>query len=367
MSAPKKRKQRITSKIPCSATKERYRRVVSAIHMVYRLVNSTYNVKELLLRLTRLVCQVVSADSASVYLLDSSHKKIMFIASYNGRINFLFDKKKDLAQIPQERKDVALGNTFIQKRLIGIPLVADDNVGAIFIERNRNSSPFGPFDKELFTLMAEQVVTAIRNLQLYEEQQKIIMGSIRSIGRLLESHFHAATRHAPAYLKVIRALAEELRMRRDEMASLQYASILHDAGIVDVPYEILSKSSRLTPEELKVIRKHPSKTVELLKAVDFLKPVLPIILYHHEKYDGTGYPSGLKKEQIPLGARLMSIVDAFEAMVQGRPYRKALSITEALKELQKSSGSQFDPKIIDTFLRLAKRKKFRKYLSLLKE
>jgi HD-GYP domain-containing protein (c-di-GMP phosphodiesterase class II) len=94
---------------------------------------------------------------------------------------------------------------------------------------------------------------------------------------------------------------------------------------------------------------------------------LPIILYHHEKYDGTGYPSGLKKEQIPLGARVMAVVDAFEAMIQGRPYRKILSISDALNELRKNSGTQFDPKVISAFAELSKQKKFRKYLSLIKQ
>ena len=99
--------------------------------------------------------------------------------------------------------------------------------------------------------------------------------------------------------------------------------------------------------------------------MEFLKPVLPIILHHHEKYDGSGYPSGLKKEQIPLGARIIAGVDAFEAMVQGRPYRSSLSVDAALDELVKYSGTQFDPKVVNAFVSLASQKKFRKLLSLL--
>ena len=106
--------------------------------------------------------------------------------------------------------------------------------------------------------------------------------------------------------------------------------------------------------------------MELIKPVKFLKPILPTILYHHEKYDGTGYPSGLKKEQIPLGARIMAIVDAFEAMVSRRPYRRRLSIDEALGELTANSGTQFDPKVVGVFCELARQKKFRKYLNLIK-
>src|SRR6185295_17344997 len=121
--------------------------------------------------------------------------------------------------------------------------------------------------------------------------------------------------------------------------------------------------SRLSAEEFKIIRTHPAKSVELIRPVEFLKPVLPIILYHHEKYDGTGYPSGLKKEQIPLGARIMAVVDAFEAMIRERPYKKKLSIQAAISELKSNSGTQFDPRVINAFVELSKQKKFRNYLS----
>ena len=129
---------------------------------------------------------------------------------------------------------------------------------------------------------------------------------------------------------------------------------------------ILSKRGGLSPQEFKVIRQHTAQSVALISPVEFLKPVLPIILHHHEKYDGSGYPSGLKKEQIPLGARVISVVDAFEAMVQGRPYRSSLSVDAALEELVKYRGTQFDPKIVDAFVKLASQKKFRKLLSSLK-
>jgi HD-GYP domain-containing protein (c-di-GMP phosphodiesterase class II) len=94
-----------------------------------------------------------------------------------------------------------------------------------------------------------------------------------------------------------------------------------------------------------------------------LKPVLPIVLYHHERYDGKGYPCGLKGEEIPLGARVMAVVDAFEAMVEGRPYRKGLNLHETVERIKKKKGTQFDPLVVDTFCKLCKETKFRNYLS----
>ncbi len=342
---------------------KRYQHILSAVHMVYRLVNSTYNVRELSLRLTRVLCQFIQANSARVIVLDPEKKKIVMIAIFDNKINILLDKRKELKQIAIKEKKVVAGDSIFEERLMGLPLVADDIVGAIVIRRDKKQPIFNAFDKDMFSVFAEQSVTAIKNLQLYEQQQEIILSSIKFIEKLLAKKGHWATPHTPVYFNIAKCLAEKLNMGERGIDCLYHASILHDAGAIDVPYETLAKTSQLTPMEFKVIRDLPSKSVELIRPVEFLKPVLPIILYHHEKYDGTGYPSGLKKDQIPLGARIMAVVDAFEAMIKGRPYKGRLSIPEAIQELKRNSGTQFDPKVIDSFCNLYRQKKFRDYLS----
>jgi HD-GYP domain-containing protein (c-di-GMP phosphodiesterase class II) len=184
---------------------------------------------------------------------------------------------------------------------------------------------------------------------------------------LIDRQNNSTWAHTPVYFQIVKSVAEKLHMSQIGINSLHYASILHHAGAADVPFEILSKRSQLTSEEFQVIRDHPAKSVELIKPVAFLKPVLPIILYHHEKFDGTGYPVGLKKKQIPLGARIMAVVDAVEAMIIGRPYRKKLTLDEAMVELRNNSGTQFDPAVVEAFCNLTKQKKFRKYLSSFKK
>ncbi len=343
---------------------KKYRAVLSAVHMVYRLVNSTFNTKELALRLTRLVCQIIDASSSDVFLYDAVKKRIVLVASYNNKINMLIDRRKEMDVIaPEERAVAESGATIIHNRLIGLPLVSDENIGALFIRRKKQEKPFTDFDKEILSTIAEQAVTAIKNIQLYENQQRIILSSMKSIGKLLKRQAHHSVNHAPVYFKIIRCLAEKLHMSTTQIECLHYVSILHNAGALDVPYEILSKTSQLSADEFKVIRDHPAKSVELIKPVEFLKPVLPMILYHREKFDGTGYPSGLRREQIPLGARVMAVVDAFEAMTCGRPYREKFSVDGAIIELNRNRGTQFDPKIVDAFCELSKQKKFRKYLS----
>jgi response regulator RpfG family c-di-GMP phosphodiesterase len=350
----------------CLSATEKYKRVIAAVHMVYRLVNSTYSTKELLIRLTRIICQLVGATSSSVHVLDERTKRLSLIAIFNGKINILHEKKSDLAKATKDEKLVVRGSTIVRSHFIGLPLVSDENIGAVFMRRKPSERPFEDFDREVLAVLSEQVVTAVKNLQMHEIQQKVILDSIRSMGKFFEKQgpleFYE---HAPVYYKVVQRLGEKLGMSESKIEALEYASILHDAGSVDIPYDILAKRGRLTAKEFRIIRDHPEKSVELIKPVTFLKPVLPVILYHHERYDGKGYPCGLKGEEIPFGARVMAVIDAFEAIVAGRPYKKGLKFSQAIEELKKNRGTQFDPSIVDVFCKLGKETKFRKYLSMM--
>jgi response regulator RpfG family c-di-GMP phosphodiesterase len=346
----------------CLKLTKKYKQILSAVHIVYRLVNSTTNLKELSLRLTRLLCQFVHASSATIYLLGPDRKKLAMIAVFNNGINYIVTKKKDIADIHSSELAVTQGSSIFEPKIMGMPLVTDECIGAIIIKRKASELPFDEYDREMFSIFAEQSVTAIRNLQVSEEQQKIILETMKLIRKMLEKQGPHYQGHSPVYFKIVKAIAEHFHMDQDSINNLYYASILHNAGAIDVPYQVLAKRSQLTADEFKHIRSLPKKSAELIKPIEFLRPILPIVLYLHEQYDGSGYPSGLKREQIPLGARIMAVVDAFESMVQGRPYRKRLSLEAALREVRRGSGSQFDPKVVDIFLKLSLNKNFRNYL-----
>lgn len=346
----------------CLKLTKKYKQILSAVHIVYRLVNSTTNLKELSLRLTRLLCQFVHASSATIYLLGPDRKKLAMIAVFNNEINYIVTNKRDIAGIAPHELAVTQGSSIFEAKIMGMPLVADECIGAIIIKRKASEPAFDEYDREMFSIFAEQSVTAIRNLQVSEQQQKIILETMKLIRKMLEKqgpHYHG---HSPVYSKIVKAIAERFRMDQNSVNNLYYASILHNAGAIDVPYQVLAKRSQLTVEEFKHIRSLPKKSADLIKPIEFLRPILPIVLYLHEQYDGSGYPSGLKREQIPLGARIMAVVDAFESMVQGRPYRKRLSLEAALCEVRRGSGSQFDPKVVEVFLKLSLNKNFRNYL-----
>jgi HD-GYP domain-containing protein (c-di-GMP phosphodiesterase class II) len=350
-----------------SSLTKKYKQIISAVHIVYRLVNSTPNLKELSLRLTRLLCQFVKASSANIYLLGLDRKKVSMVAVFNNQINYILSRPEDLRKLTSRELSVTEGSSIFDERMMGMPLITDECIGAIIIKRKDSEPAFDEYDREMFTIFAEQSVTAIKNLQFSEQQQKILLETMKLVRTLLEKQSPHCRAHSPVYFKIVKRIAERLRMDPQSANSLYYASVLHNVGAIDVPYQILAKKSQLSAQEFKLIRDLPKKSADLIKPIEFLRPVLPVVLYLHERYDGTGYPSGLKKDQIPLGARIMSVVDAFESMVQGRPYRKRLSVDAALKEVGRLSGSQFDPLVVDVLLKLSAQKNFRNFLSAVRQ
>jgi putative nucleotidyltransferase with HDIG domain len=145
------------------------------------------------------------------------------------------------------------------------------------------------------------------------------------------------------------AVSEKMNLPQERVDTIRAASLLHDIGKVGVPDSILNKKDPLSNEEWKPIKGHPELGVEILRHVIDLVNCLPAIRHHHEHYDGSGYPTGLKGEQIPIEARILSVADAYDAMTSPRPYREQLSMEEALKELRRCIGTQFDPKIVELF------------------
>ncbi|MFA5004706.1 MAG: HD domain-containing phosphohydrolase [Candidatus Omnitrophota bacterium] len=340
---------------------KKYRSLISAVHSIYRLVNSTYELKELVSRMSKLICQFFNAQYCLTVLLDPSKKYSLVKCLINNNQKIVLDKKAKITG-RLELRMVKHSSAVRQGNLLAIPLISEDLSGFIIIKRNKGLDSFDIFDQEMLMTMAEQAIVGIKNLQLYEEQQRIVFGSIKSMVTLLDTRVPQEYTHSPCFSKLVTALGCEMHLDEKQIESLKYASLLHDTGKVDIPLEILTKTTKLTPREFNIIKRHPVKGAQILRHLQILRPVIPIIMHHHEKYDGTGYPSRLKMGQIPQGARIMAVADAFEAMVYGRPYRERKDINSALKEIRRKSGSQFDPKIVEAFLRVIKKFNKRIYL-----
>ena len=339
---------------------KRYKAAVSTIHVIYRLINSTYDLKTLLLRLARLISQTLQAQDCSIILLEPAKTKLLFRCTLKPNRKCTITKGGRILGIEKQvlRKSSAIRNNFT----MAAPLIAEDIIGIVILKRNKNGEPFENYDQEILMTIGEQVVIGIRNLQLYEEQQKIILGSIKSLVTLFDTRVPSVYAHSPYFSRLVCCIGHEMHLEEKAIQSLKFASLLHDAGKVEIPMEILTKSTKLTDKELNIVREHPLKGAQILRHLEALRPAIPIILHHHEKYNGTGYPSRLKKGKIPLGARIMAVADAFEAMVYGRPYRERMTVVDAIKEIKSKTGTQFDPVVVEAFLRAAKKLNFKKYL-----
>ncbi|PIQ90960.1 MAG: hypothetical protein COV71_01615 [Candidatus Omnitrophica bacterium CG11_big_fil_rev_8_21_14_0_20_41_12] len=334
-----------------STPTKKYRFLISAVHSIYRLLNSTYTVNELVCRMGRLFCQFFNAQFCQIILLDTDKNYSIINCVINDNQKCVICKKTKIKG-KVEKKILNRAAVVMKADFLGIPLISEDVIGLIIIKRKKSVLPFDIFDQEMLMTMAEQAVIGIKNLQLYEEQQKIVFGSIKSLVTLLDTKVSRDYTHSPQFSKLVCALGCEIHLDEKQLESLKYASLLHDAGKVGIPIEILAKTTKLTTAEYDIIKKHPVKGAQILRPLQILRPVIPIIMYHHEKYNGTGYPSHLKGCQIPLGARIMAVADAFEAMVYGRPYRQRMNIPAAIREIKKKSGTQFDPKIVEAFLKV---------------
>lgn len=339
----------------------RYRILTSVIHSIYRLVNSTYRLNDLVSRLSKLICQILDLQYCLIILIDPTKRYSILKCQVSDRKRYIIDKKMKITN--RIEKQILKSMLSIKKdRLLGVPLICEDIIGLIIVRRSAKNSTFHDFDQEILMTITEQAIIGIKNLQLYAEQEKIVLGSIKSLVTLLDTRVPQEYTHSPYFSKLVTALGLEMHLDEKQIESLKYASLLHDTGKVDIPREILTKTTKLTTHEYNIIKKHPAKGAQILQPLQVLKPVIPIIMYHHERFNGTGYPSHLKKGQIPQGARIMAVADAFEAMVYGRPYRERMDINSAIKEIKKKSGTQFDPKVVDAFLRVVKKINKRNYL-----
>src|ERR1700690_2582718 len=180
-----------------------------------------------------------------------------------------------------------------------------------------------------------------------EQVSNLHLRTIESLALAIEAKDHTTHDHLQRVRIYAMELAKDLGLTEDETEALRAASVLHDIGKLAVPEHIISKPGKLTPEEFEKMKIHPVVGAEILEQVEFPYPVVPIVSAHHEKWDGSGYPNGLKGEAIPLGARILAAVDCLDALATDRQYRRALPLDEAMKVVQKESGTSFDPRVVE--------------------
>lgn len=175
------------------------------------------------------------------------------------------------------------------------------------------------------------------------------MGSLTALSAAIEARDPYAKGHSSRVTVFAQAIARALRLEKERISVLRLGALLHDVGKLVVPSAVLLKRGPLTDEELGLVRRHPAAGARMLRSLGAPETILPLVLHHHERWDGAGYPTGCRGDDIPLEARVLCIADSFDAMTSTRPYRSSWTPDEALEELARCAGTQFDPELVGAF------------------
>lgn len=199
-------------------------------------------------------------------------------------------------------------------------------------------------------LLVAPFAIARQTFRVYLELSAAYADTVRSLVRAIEAKDPYTRGHSERVAKFARILAERMGANKSNADAIEIAALLHDVGKIGISEATLSKVGRLTEDEVAAIREHPSKSMVVLSEVEFLAEMVPIVHAHHERIDGTGYPRGLRGDEIPYEARLLAVADTYDAMTSDRPYRAALSDDEAISELQSAAGTQLDSHVVAAML-----------------
>jgi putative nucleotidyltransferase with HDIG domain len=186
-------------------------------------------------------------------------------------------------------------------------------------------------------------------VEMNEELNRTYTETLRALVTALDTRDSETGGHSERVTLIALSIAHQMKLDKKLIQHIHWGALLHDVGKIGVPDYILRKPGPLTGEEWKIMRTHPQMGFEMLKGIPFLQPALGVVIHHHERFDGSGYPSGLVGENIPLSARIFSVADTFDAMTNDRPYRKAFSLDEAVTEIQRCVNKQFDPEVVAAF------------------
>ena len=319
-------------------------------------------------------CDLIRAPRGSLMIFDEESKELRIVASKNiskaalantsikpgqgiggrafetGETIFVTDP----AHNTQYKDFIGLEDQ--KEPFISLPLkVKDKPFGVLNLHLPKEKESFTDYDLKFLTLLAGESAITLENIKLYESIENFYLEMVQTLARVIDAKDAYTGDHADRARKKACALAEELHMPGQMIKYVEYAALLHDIGKIGIDGSILSKPGRLTEAEYAEIKKHPAIGYQILSPIHFLGPVAQMVLYHQEWYNGMGYPEGLKSEEIPLGARIVATIDAWDAMMSDRPYRKALSREVGISELTKGAGKQFDPQVVEAFLKLESR------------
>jgi HD-GYP domain-containing protein (c-di-GMP phosphodiesterase class II) len=235
--------------------------------------------------------------------------------------------------------------------LLSVPLRRGGEVlGVLNAYSGKVRRGFLPREEKALYVLGDRAATSLENALLYSDMENTFRQTIQGLALALDTKDAYTHGHSENVTRLCGVTADAMGLEAGYCAMLQQAGVLHDIGKIGIASSILNKPGKLTEDEYEIIKSHPRLGKRILEPISFLKGVVPVVYYHHERWDGQGYPEGLCGEEIPLGSRIMLVADTYDAMTSDRAYRRGLSHDVAVEELRRCCGTQFDPRCVEAFL-----------------
>jgi len=359
------------------------KRAEEELKTLYRLgldISSSVNLEELLDKVSTYIYPLFGTNTFYIAVYNEKRNTLVFEIDYedgvkqqklevslreaDGLTGWIFKNKTPvlIGDWDQEWRRYPIVPLFLNKKTksyLGVPIIYQDKVIGVIAVQSDRVRTFDEKSLKLLTTMAAQLSVAIKNVKLIEdlkmalrEVEKSYEITLEALVSALDFREHETQFHSKRVASYAVRLARELGVKDEELKYIYWGGLLHDIGKIGVSDSILLKPGSLTDEEWEEMKRHPEIGYRIIENIDFLGPAKDIVLYHHERWDGKGYPLGLSGENIPFYARIFSVIDALDAITTDRPYRKAQSFTKALQEIRRCSGTQFDPEVVKAFLRI---------------
>lgn len=336
---------------------------MAAIGIVARSLTTHLDPKDQYESILEMAAALMRSDGAVFMMLEEMFSELKVEASsgscdwadgdgFKGMAQLVFDSAEIVlweAARPDNRFPPLDGGVVVS---MASPLMVREKAIGVLCVASHDGNAYSEEDRELFRNFSAQAAVSIENTTLYQRLQDTYLGAIGSLAAAIEARDPYTVGHSARVTQYAVAIAESMKLPKEEVEELRLAGILHDLGKIGVPDSILNKPGRLSDEEYLAIKMHPALSMRIVEPLPHLGNIIPIIYHHHERYDGNGYMEGKSGDGIPLGARIIAVADSYEAMTSDRPYRKALSREEAVSELTKNAGTQFDPLVVEHFLAL---------------
>lgn len=358
---------------------ERRMKTMETMNKIDKAVLSSISRADLLNHIISLVSSLYNVDSISMFLYHEERKEFDILSRHGGGSQGILAEKslipaqsidaKTFARIQQlfqftprledQSSRELLGKLTGRETGVGLNVpvyMSDKYLGSMILSRDEEH-PFSAEETESIVMLADQVGIAVQSIRYFEEKEKLLLGILLALTRSIDAKSKWTAGHSERVALYSEKIACRLNMQENEIHTVTFSAILHDIGKIAVSEGILDKPGKLTPDEFALVKEHSRTGANIIADIPSYDQILPGILYHHEHWDGSGYPMGLRGDAIPLASRIITVADVWDAITADRPYRKGFLKIDAINFMQNNCGTLFDEAIVKVFLEIIKEEK----------